>query len=116
MKVFVECYNDSALVLSLGISIRQLGHEFNKVNVLRRLSQFEGYALGIIDADTGKLYSGYPAELDKYAERDKRYRLTRMVHRTDERKSVVVIDPTLEEWLCARASDCRIRLEHFNYS
>ena len=62
MKVFVECYNDSALVLSLGISIRQLGHEFNKVNVLRRLSQFEGYALGIIDADTGKLYSGYPAD------------------------------------------------------
>ena len=113
MKVFVECYNDSALVLSLGIPIRQLGHEFNKVNVLRRLSQFEGDAVGVIDADTGKLHSGYPAEMAKYLEREKGYRLTRMVHGRNDRKSVVIIDPTLEEWLYARANDCKLQLTRY---
>ena len=112
MKVFVECFHDSALARFMGIPLRQVGHENCKGNVLRSLAKWNGQAFGIVDADTGKLHSN-PAEMAKYDKQGGSHGLKLMRHRTDARKSLVLIDPTLEDWLFARASSCRLRLRDY---
>ena len=62
MRVMVECYHDTALVRSLGVPVRSLGHEHGKGNVLLALAKWNGDAIGIVDADPGKQNS-IPAEI-----------------------------------------------------
>jgi len=42
MKIMVECYHDTALVRSLGVPVRSLGHEHGKGNVLLALAKWKG--------------------------------------------------------------------------
>jgi len=62
MKIMVECYHDTALVRSLGVPVRSLGHEHGKGNVLLALAKWNGDAIGIVDADPGKQNS-IPGEI-----------------------------------------------------
>ncbi|MDP2989121.1 MAG: hypothetical protein Q8O57_00960 [Kiritimatiellota bacterium] len=112
MKVLVECYHDTALVRSLGVTRQQIGHEHGKGNVLRQLSRWDGVAVGIVDADPGKQDSN-PGEMTKYRERQGAHDLRLMEHHDDQRKRLVVIDPTLEDWLLSRAGVCRLRLREY---
>jgi hypothetical protein len=104
VKVFVECYHDWALARAMGFSRPQLGHALTKANVLRQLAEFDGEAAGIIDEDAGKLHSNYARQMANYKECNNGYGLRLMSRSGDSRKSLVLIDPRLEEWLCARAS------------
>jgi len=112
MRVLVECYHDTALVRSLGIPVRRLGHENGKGNVLRSLAKWSGDAIGIVDADPGKQDST-PGEMVKYRARQTEHGLTRMTHSSDARKTLVVIGPTLEEWLLARAEASGLPLRDY---
>jgi len=107
MKVLVECYHDVALVRSLGVPIRCVGHEMSKGNVLRALARCEGAAIGIVDADPGKPHSN-PSEMAKYRKDRDEHGLCLMKHKDEPRKSLVIVDPRLEEWLLARAEVCGI--------
>ncbi len=109
MRVMVECYHDTAIVRTLGIPVRQLGHEHGKGNVLRALSKWDGDAIGMVDADPGKLNSN-PAEMANYREIQSQCGLTLMKHHADARKALVVLYPVLEEWLLSRSSCCGLRL------
>ena len=108
MRVLVECYHDVALVRSLGVPIRRVGHELSKGNVLRTLARSSGRAIGIVDADPGKPHSN-PSEMAKYQEDVDERGLRLMKHRDDPHKSLVIIHPRLEEWLLARAEACGIQ-------
>lgn len=112
MKILVECFHDMALVRSLGIPRRQIGHEYGKGNVLRQLSRWNGVAVGMIDADPGKQNSN-PGEMTKYRERQGAHGLRLMEYHDDQRKRLVVINPTLEDWLLSRAGVCRLRLREY---
>ena len=112
MRVLVECYHDTALVRSLGIAVRCLGHENGKGNVLRSLAKWNGDAIGIVDADPGKQDST-PGEMAKYRAKETQHGLTLMTHFSDPRKALVVIGPTLEEWLLARAEASGLHLRDY---
>jgi len=112
MRVFVECFLDSALARFMGFPRRQVGHENCKGNVLRSLAKWDGQAVGIVDADTGKLHSN-PAEMAKYCGQGGSHGLKFMKYSTDDRKSLILIDPTLENWLFARANACRLQLRDY---
>jgi hypothetical protein len=109
MKVLVECYHDTALVRALGITLRQIGHGQGKGDVLTRLAKPDGNAVGMIDKDPGKQNSN-PRELAKYRREEiTAHGLERLLHHADRRKSLIVINPTLEEWLLSRAKEQRIQ-------
>lgn len=112
MKVVVECFHDAALVYALGIRGEQLRHGGGKGNVLRHLAKLDGNATGIVDADPGKQNSN-PREMAKYEAREDACGLKLMEHRGDRRKRLVLIDPTLEEWLLARARACEMQLSDY---
>lgn len=112
MRVLVECYHDTALVRSLGMPSRRVGHEHGKGNVLRQLAKWDGDAVGIVDADPDKQNSN-PAEMAKYREMDNAYGMKLMVHQGDRRKALIVISPMLEDWLLARARACKISPRDF---
>lgn len=112
MKVLVECYHDTALVRSLGVSRRQIGHENGKGNVMLSLAKWNGDAIGIIDADPGKQDST-PGEMVKYRVKQTQHGLTLMTHSSDMHKALVVINPTLEDWLLARAEASNLRLRDY---
>ena len=101
MRVLVECYHDTALVRALGVPVRSLGHEHGKGNVLLALAKWNGDAVGMVDADPGKQNS-IPGEMAKYRDRESAHGLTLMGHAADARKFLVVVGPTLEDWLVAR--------------
>jgi hypothetical protein len=109
MKVLVECYHDTALVRALGVPIRQIGHGQGKGDVLTRLAKQDGSAVGMIDKDPGKQNSN-PRELAKYrSEEITAQGLQRLVHRSDQRKTLILVNPTLEHWLLSRANVQRIQ-------
>lgn len=108
MKVLVECYHDVALVRALGVSLRSLGHEMCKGNVLRMLSRWNGGAIGVVDSDTGKPHSN-PNEMARYRQCEDVNGLRLLRHQDQPKKCLIVIDPRLEEWLFARAQSCGIR-------
>lgn len=112
MKVLVECCHDTALVRYLGVPIRRLGHVHGKGNVLRLLAKWDGEVVGVVDADTGK-QSDNNRELPKYREEQSAYDLMLLRHHADERKSLVVIIPKLEDWLLARAAVVGIRASDY---
>ena len=62
-----------------------------------------------MDADTGKQHSN-PNEMAKYREHQDANGLRLLKHRDDPQKSLVVIEPRLEEWLFLRAEVCDVRL------
>jgi len=112
MKVVVECYHDTALARSLGVPMRQVGHQNGKGNVLRQLAKCDGDAIGVVDADPGKQDST-PGEMAKYQTKQTQHGLTLMTNSTDTRKSLVIIDPALEEWLIARAEASGLKLRDY---
>lgn len=112
MKVMVECYHDAALVRSLGIPIRRLGHEHGKWNVLGRMAKWDGPVVGVVDADPGK-QGGNNRELAKYHEDQSAHGLMRMKYETDDRKVLVVASPALEEWLLARSEAASLRVQDY---
>lgn len=112
MRVLVECYHDAALVRALGVPVRSLGHEQGKGSVLLALAKWNGDAVGMVDADPGKQDS-IPGAMAKYRARETVHGLTLMAHVADARKSLVVIGPTLEDWLLARAQVLGIRLSDY---
>ena len=112
MRVLVECYHDTALLRAIGVPIRDLGHESGKGNVLRHLAKLDGKATGIVDADPGKQNSN-PREMAKYEVREDACGLKLMEHRDNQRKRLVLIDPTLEGWLLTRARACEMQLSDY---
>ena len=107
--MLVECYHDAALVRALGVPVRSLGHEHGKGNVLLALAKCNGDAVGMVDADPGKQNS-IPGKMAKYRSKQEVHGLTLMNHAEDSQKSLVVIAPTLEDWLLARAEVVGLRL------
>lgn len=112
MRVLIECYHDAAVVRALGVPVRDLGHEHGKGNVLLALAKLNGDAVGMVDADPGKQDS-IPGEMANYRAKDAAHGLTFMAHVGDTRKSLVVVGPTLEDWLLARAQVAGLELSDY---
>lgn len=113
MRVLVECYHDWALARALGVPMRRIGHEHGKGNVLRLLAKWEGEAIGLVDADPGKQDSN-PGEMAKYRPQTTEHGLTLMKNHADERKTLIVIAPVMEDWLLARAGVSGLRLRDYS--
>ena len=108
MRVLVECYNDAALLRTLGVSPRDLFHEGCKGNVLNRLREAREEVVGLLDADPAS--GNTPAELRNYHETKNAHGLHFLVHAREVHKQVVEVSPRLEDWLVARARACNLNL------
>ena len=96
MKVLVECYHDWALVHALGVQRENLLHAGGKGNVLAKLSECGGTAVGLVDADTGKPHSN-PREMAQYEPQKEAHGLRLLRRQGQPDKALVVIEPMLEE-------------------
>ncbi len=108
MRVMVECYHNTALVRSLGVPLRNLGHEHGKGNVLMALAKWHGKAIGVVDADPGKQNS-IPGEMALYREMSAAHGIALLAHSNDTDKALIIVSPTLEDWLLDRAAVVGIR-------
>ncbi len=97
-KVYVECYNDQALILSTGHPRNRVAHERDKGRVVKRVVKGLGQ-IGLIDEDPGK---SQPKSLDGFHVVDAAYGLKLMKGR-DDNQQLIIVSPDLENWLVERA-------------
>ena len=109
MKVFVECYPDTALLRYLGVPKKQLFHESCKGEVVKRVLKSDS-AIGLIDEDPT---SAQPRDLSNYKQIQTAEGLHLLVRNNDESKKFIVVCPRLEEWFVERAKSSGIQLEKY---
>jgi len=96
--IHLECDNDEALVLALGIPIRQISHHAGKGRVSKGLSMSSRAAdIGLIDQDPGQPPPPYLRQY-KIIEQSNQLGLLLSKHPT-EGKHLIEIQPDLEPWL-----------------
>ena len=102
--IAVECYADTRLVLTLGITKASVNHEYGKSRVLDALRTGRA-KVGLVDEDPG---AAEVPEMRNYrlAENLDGIRLLRHIGGPDRR--VIVICPRLEEWMLGRAQKAGI--------
>lgn len=76
------------------------------------MAKWRGSAIGIVDADPGKQNS-VPGEMAKYREERAAHGLTLMKHFDDTDKALIVVSPTLEDWLLERATAADVRVSTY---
>jgi hypothetical protein len=109
MKVFVECYPDTALLRYLGVPKKQLFHERCKGEVVKRVLKSDS-AIGLIDEDPT---SAQPRDLSNYKQIQTAEGLRFFVRNNDENKKLIIVCPRLEDWFIKRAELSGIRLEDY---
>jgi len=107
MKVFVECFPDTALLRNLGVPKKQLCHESCKSEVVKRVLTSDS-AKGLIDEDPSSVQ---PRDLINYKQIQAAEGLRLLVRKNDENKKFIIICPRLEEWFIERAKLSGIRME-----
>ncbi|MDB6073252.1 MAG: hypothetical protein JWO89_892 [Verrucomicrobiaceae bacterium] len=111
--IYLECYNDEAVVRGLGVSRRNIEHEPGKTMDAASLQvSRHAQAIGLVDQDPGAPLPPYLREF-KVIEEVTKLRLVRYQHSKDE-KWLVEIQPDLEPWLyeAARAGGLKPKDYH----
>ena len=117
--LYVECLADEALARYLGLRRRDIRHELNKDEVLKRIFETSD-CLGMVDEDPN---SPTPAQFGRMlkqedylewgiAEEEDRLRYLN----SRGRRQVIALCPTLEGWLIQTARNSGIRLDDPRYS
>lgn len=110
MKVYVECFHDMALVKALGISKDNSRHAGSKGNILNCLRKENIAVLGLIDADPS---SARPPELLNYNRIKSEFNLNLYQNKNEKTKTIIEINPRLEEWLVERAKKNNFNLSGY---
>ncbi len=111
--IFLECYNDEAVLRGLGVPKRNIEHEPGKSLVAEALlrSRHE-QSIGLVDQDPGAALPPYFREFKKVDELPK-LRLVRYQHPKDK-KWLVEIQPDLEPWLYEAAKVASLKPKDFH--
>ncbi|MBN1973961.1 MAG: hypothetical protein JW787_10010 [Sedimentisphaerales bacterium] len=109
MKVFVECFPDTALLRYLGIPKKQLCHESCKGEVVKRVLKSDS-AIGLIDEDPA---SSQPRDLSNYKQIRDGEGLRFLIRNNDEKKKFIIVCPRLENWFIERAKLSGIQPENY---
>ena len=109
MKVFVECYPDTALLRYLGVPKKQLFHESCKGEVVKRVLKSDS-AIGLIDEDPT---SSQPRDLSNYKQIETAEGLRLLVRNNDKNKQFIVVCPRLEEWFIERGKSSGINPKEY---
>ena len=110
MKVFVECFPDTALLRYLGVPKKQLFHESCKGEVVKRVLKSDS-AIGLIDEDPT---SAQPRDLSNYKQIQAADGLQLLVRNNNDNKKFIFICPRLEEWFIERAKLSGLKLDNYN--
>ena len=110
MKVFVECYPDTAMLRYLGVSKKKLHHERCKGEVVKRVFKSDS-AIGLIDEDPA---SAQPRDSSNYKQIQAEEGLRLLIRKNDESKKLIIVCPRLEDWLIERAKLTGIRPEDYS--
>ena len=111
--LYVECTADEALARHLGLTRRDVSHELNKDEVLKRISETSN-SLGMVDEDPN---SPIPIQFGRMLKRED-FSQWGTLQYLDGRMSnqVIVLRPDLEGWLIRSARDAGISIAEAPYS
>lgn len=108
--IYLECYNDEALVRGLGVPRRMIEHEHGKSLVASALKRDDDAgAIGLVDQDPLGQKVPYLSEF-KPVELQLKLGLALFRHPKDQ-KTYVEIQPDLEPWLYQAAKSADMRPE-----
>lgn len=111
--LYVECTADEALARGLGLRRRQIRHELNKDEVLKRLME-ESNSLGMVDEDPDSVP---PAQFGRMLKRDDYSLLGIVLYINSSRNNqAIVLQPNLEGWIIRTASENGIQLDVPRYN
>jgi hypothetical protein len=109
--IAVECYLDTYVVQSLGFSRKSIKHLRGKGKVIKRVrEEMTGPIVGLIDEDPGAPQDG---DMKNYVIRESINGLKLFSRRNDETRSLIQIQPMLEEWILHRAKHNGISIKDF---
>lgn len=110
--IHVECKPDAALVRSVAsVHKREIYHQKGKGEVCNRL-EGETNSKGLVDEDPS---ATQPAYLKKLApSQDLSHQGLRELHDRSRGNSLVVLCPTLEEWILKAAEEARIDVRQYH--
>jgi len=110
--LYLECLADEALARSLGQRRRDLSHELNKDEVLKRIFEVSG-CLGMVDEDPN---SPTPVQFGRLLKQEDYSEWGIISYLNGRRNSrLLVLCPTLEGWLLQSARSSGIRLDDPRY-
>lgn len=103
--IAVECFPDEVLLRVLGVPASRIIHSKGKGNVLNALCDGRAF-VGMVDEDPGSIQ---PAKLNAHFVAGETFGSLRLLrHRSDARRTLVVLSPRLEEWFLGRAAACKL--------
>jgi hypothetical protein len=106
--IFVECLPDRLLVEMVGVSKREVRHAGNKSRVCKMLERNPG-SKGMVDEDPGSYQPSYLLRLHSVEETCGMRRLRDQRTYTE----LVLLCPTLEEWVIEAAHETGVRLSTY---
>ncbi|MBI4726602.1 hypothetical protein HY768_05180 [candidate division TA06 bacterium] len=107
--IYVECYPDKALIMSLGLSKRKIEHEFGKSRVCNKLSKATK-SLGLVDEDPETTQPSYMLNLHKHIDVPS-YSVFCDKVRDNQ---VIVLKPKLEGFIIKVTKEAGIKLSDYN--
>lgn len=107
-KVIVECNPDELLVMTLGLSRKEVAHQNSKGEVCNYQSKTE-IKIAIVDEDPN---SGQPKYFQNFTLAEERFGIKKLVH-PNNGKIILIIRPRLEEWVLAQCEQSNINPEDF---
>jgi len=111
--IYLECYNDEAVVRGLGVPKRHIEHEAGKSLVAdAMLRSRQAQVIGLVDQDPGAAPPPYLREF-KPVDDKPQLRLVRYQHPKDG-KWLVEIQPDLEPWLYEAAKATGLKPKDFH--
>jgi hypothetical protein len=110
--IVVECFLDTYVVHSLGVSRKSIKHTRGKGKVLKKVrEQARDRVIGIVDEDPGNARS---ADMGNYIESETLQSVKLLTRRDDDNKRLIEISPRLEEWILHRAKQNKISPKEYN--
>ena len=111
--LYVECKADEALAKRLGLTRKEINHELNKDEVLKRLME-ESNSLGMVDEDPDSVP---PAQFDRMLKCGDYSDLGIVLYINCSRNNqAIVLQPNLEGWIIRTASENGIQLDAPRYN
>ena len=111
--LYVECWADEALARCLGLCKRDISHELNKDEVLKRVFEASG-CLGMVDEDPD---SRPPIQLGRMLKQEDclEWGIARYIN-SRRSNQLIVLCPNLEGWLIRTAEIAGVRIGEPPYS
>lgn len=107
--IFLECEPDKALVRALGIPRKEILHAGSKGNVCKRLKRSRN-SKGMVDEDPSSVQPSYIEKLKMNSyEHD-----TKLLYDKNAQNTLIVLCPTLEDWILKAAKEARVDLEDYS--